>query len=334
MLDRVVKEKWLSARAVVGFWPANADGDDIVLLEGRGADRASRGAAYAAPADAAGATAAPTSRSPTSWRPRACPTTSAASPSRPASARTNGRMPSRTPTTTTRRSCSRRSPTGSPRRFAEHMHERVRREFWAYAPDERLTKAELIAEKYRGIRPAPGYPAQPDHTEKGTLFELLEVEAAIGVKLTESYAMWPGAAVSRSLLLPSRERLLRRRPHRPRPGRRITRRARAGRWPKPNAGCRRSSPTIRRGPGGKPRPEKRNAGRVPSGASKLLFCLQNRPRSTAPKNANAEKAARTLNPRVIAKVASRLCRIEAIDPSRSDKPTLLQCNRDWRVSSG
>jgi 5-methyltetrahydrofolate--homocysteine methyltransferase len=80
--------------------------------------------------------------------------------------------------------------------FAEHMHERVRREFWAYAADEKLTNAELIEEKYQGIRPAPGYPAQPDHTEKATLFRLLEAEEKIGVKLTESYAMWPGASVS------------------------------------------------------------------------------------------------------------------------------------------
>jgi 5-methyltetrahydrofolate--homocysteine methyltransferase len=78
--------------------------------------------------------------------------------------------------------------------FAERLHERVRKEFWAYAPDETLSNAELIAEKYRGIRPAPGYPAQPDHTEKGTLFRLLEGDR-IGVRLTESFAMWPGASV-------------------------------------------------------------------------------------------------------------------------------------------
>src|SRR6202000_614591 len=72
---------------------------------------------------------------------------------------------------------------------------RVRREFWGYAPDENLANDALIAETYRGIRPAPGYPAQPDHTEKGTLFSLLDGEPAIGVKLTESFAMWPGASV-------------------------------------------------------------------------------------------------------------------------------------------
>ncbi len=80
--------------------------------------------------------------------------------------------------------------------FAERMHERVRREFWGYAPDETFTPADLTGEPYAGIRPAPGYPAQPDHTEKVTLFDLLKAERRIGVKLTESYAMWPGSSVS------------------------------------------------------------------------------------------------------------------------------------------
>ncbi|MHC4840959.1 MAG: methionine synthase [Planctomycetota bacterium] len=80
--------------------------------------------------------------------------------------------------------------------FAERMHERVRREFWAYAPDEDLSNDELIRERYRGIRPAPGYPACPDHTEKATLFELLDATNTIDVKLTESFAMYPTAAVS------------------------------------------------------------------------------------------------------------------------------------------
>jgi len=80
--------------------------------------------------------------------------------------------------------------------FAERLHERVRRELWGYAPDESLDNAALIAEKYQGIRPAPGYPACPDHTEKGTLFGLLDAESRAGITLTESYAMYPGAAVS------------------------------------------------------------------------------------------------------------------------------------------
>ena len=80
--------------------------------------------------------------------------------------------------------------------FAERMHERVRNEFWGYAAGEALSNDQLIAEQYRGIRPAPGYPASPDHTEKVTLWTLLNAEKNAGITLTDSFAMWPGAAVS------------------------------------------------------------------------------------------------------------------------------------------
>ena len=80
--------------------------------------------------------------------------------------------------------------------FAEHLHARVRREFWGYVPDERLGNDALIREEYAGIRPAPGYPACPEHTEKGAIWELLDAEQKAGIRLTESYAMWPAAAVS------------------------------------------------------------------------------------------------------------------------------------------
>ena len=80
--------------------------------------------------------------------------------------------------------------------FAEHLHGRVRREFWGYAPGENFSNEELIKEAYDGIRPAPGYPAQPDHTEKGTLFKVLDAEKQAGIQLTESFAMWPGSSVS------------------------------------------------------------------------------------------------------------------------------------------
>ncbi|HRE02955.1 MAG TPA: vitamin B12 dependent-methionine synthase activation domain-containing protein, partial [Ilumatobacteraceae bacterium] len=80
--------------------------------------------------------------------------------------------------------------------LAEWTHERVRTSLWGYAPDEHLTCDLLVAEAYRGIRPAPGYPAQPDHSEKATIFELLDAERLAGVRLTESYAMWPSAAVA------------------------------------------------------------------------------------------------------------------------------------------
>ncbi|HEX4027111.1 MAG TPA: methionine synthase [Rhizomicrobium sp.] len=80
--------------------------------------------------------------------------------------------------------------------FAERMHEMVRHNYWGYAADERLSNEALIKEEYRGIRPAPGYPAQPEHSEKATLFKLLDATDKIGVQLTESYAMWPGSSVS------------------------------------------------------------------------------------------------------------------------------------------
>jgi len=80
--------------------------------------------------------------------------------------------------------------------FAERMHERVRKEFWGYAAGEKLNNGDLISEKYQGIRPAPGYPACPDHTEKNALFGLLDAEKNTGIKLTESLAMFPAASVS------------------------------------------------------------------------------------------------------------------------------------------
>ncbi len=79
---------------------------------------------------------------------------------------------------------------------AEYLHEQIRKEYWGYAPDEQLDNDGLIREQYQGIRPAPGYPACPEHTEKGLLWKLLNVEENIGMELTSSYAMWPGAAVS------------------------------------------------------------------------------------------------------------------------------------------
>jgi 5-methyltetrahydrofolate--homocysteine methyltransferase len=80
--------------------------------------------------------------------------------------------------------------------FAERLHQRVRTEFWGYAPDEELDNDALIKEQYAGIRPAPGYPACPEHTEKRTIWQLLDVHAHTGIELTDSMAMWPGASVS------------------------------------------------------------------------------------------------------------------------------------------
>jgi 5-methyltetrahydrofolate--homocysteine methyltransferase len=80
--------------------------------------------------------------------------------------------------------------------LAEYMHRKVRREYWGYAPDESLDNEALIAEKYRGVRPAPGYPACPDHTEKATLFKLLDATNNADIELTEGFSMYPAAAVS------------------------------------------------------------------------------------------------------------------------------------------
>jgi 5-methyltetrahydrofolate--homocysteine methyltransferase len=80
--------------------------------------------------------------------------------------------------------------------FAERLHELVRKDYWGYAQDEQLSNEELIKEKYHGIRPAPGYPACPDHTEKRTLFDILDAEKSTGIQLTENFAMFPTAAVS------------------------------------------------------------------------------------------------------------------------------------------
>ena len=80
--------------------------------------------------------------------------------------------------------------------FAEVMHKKVRKQFWGYCSNETLSKDDLIEEKYAGIRPAPGYPACPDHTEKAKLWQLLDADKNVGMTLTESFAMWPASSVS------------------------------------------------------------------------------------------------------------------------------------------
>jgi 5-methyltetrahydrofolate--homocysteine methyltransferase len=197
MLTKIVDEKWLTAKAVVGFWPAGADGDDIVLFEDdartkpiatlhtlrqqmmREQGRANMALAdFVAPRDSGRldylggfAVTAGHGEEPHIQRFEADKDDYSAILLRALADR-------------------------FAEAFAEHLHARVRREFWGYAPDESLSNEQLIGETYRGIRPAPGYPAQPDHTEKGTLFSLLEAEARAGIQLTESYAMWPGSSVS------------------------------------------------------------------------------------------------------------------------------------------
>jgi 5-methyltetrahydrofolate--homocysteine methyltransferase len=197
MLKKIIDEQWLTARAVIGFFPANSLSDDIVLYrDDRRREELSRLHTLRQQM--------PKSNG------RACLAMSDFVA--PAESEVADYIGAFVVTTGIGEEAQSEALKGANNDYdaillkaladrlaeslAERMHERVRKEFWAYAPDENLTNEELIGEKYRGIRPAPGYPAQPDHTEKATLFRLLDVEAAIGVKLTESFAMWPGASVS------------------------------------------------------------------------------------------------------------------------------------------
>jgi 5-methyltetrahydrofolate--homocysteine methyltransferase len=196
MLRRIVEERWFRASAVFGFWPANTEGDDILLFadEPRGQPMAilhtlrqqltrREGRANLALADFV------------------APRTSGIADYVGTFTVTAGLGEDDVADRFKRANDDYSSilvkalADRLAEAFAERLHQRVRQEFWGYAVDETLTTPDLIAEKYRGIRPAPGYPAQPDHTEKGTLFDLLEGERQIGVKLTESFAMWPGASV-------------------------------------------------------------------------------------------------------------------------------------------
>ena len=197
MLDRIIEEKWLTANAVFGFFPAAAVGDDVVLYTDEertevlttlhnlrqqgehrdGVPNRSLGD-FIAPADTGlpdhiGAFAV------TAGLGAVDRIMAMKAESDDYSAILLESLADRLAEA-----------------FAERLHERVRKEFWGHATDEQLDNASLIAEKYSGIRPAPGYPACPDHTEKQTLWELLDVKASTGIELTESMAMWPGAAVS------------------------------------------------------------------------------------------------------------------------------------------
>ncbi|MAC78357.1 MAG: methionine synthase [Rhodobacteraceae bacterium] len=196
MLQRIIGEAWFGPRAVLGFWPANTVGDDIRLY---GDD--SRGETLAS---------LHTLRQQTRKR-NGRPNVALAdfvAPEGVAADYVGGFVVTAGPEEAT--IAKRFEDAGDDYsailvkaladRFAEAMaemlHQRVRREFWGYDADESFAPDELIGEPYRGIRPAPGYPAQPDHTEKLTLFRLLDGENATGVTLTDSMAMWPGSSVS------------------------------------------------------------------------------------------------------------------------------------------
>ena len=197
MLATIIEEKWFAPRAVIGFWPANAVGDDIRLftdetrrdelatfftlrqqLTKRDGQANMALADFVAPADSGRAD-------------YVGGFVVTAGIEEVAIAERFERANDDYSSILVKALADRFAEA-----FAERMHEKVRKEFWGYAPDEAFTPEELIAEPYRGIRPAPGYPAQPDHTEKVTLFRLLDAEKNAGVELTESMAMWPGSSVS------------------------------------------------------------------------------------------------------------------------------------------
>ncbi|MYM54240.1 methionine synthase [Thalassovita mangrovi] len=195
MLQRIIEENWFHPRAVVGFWPANAVGDDIRLFtdEGRGAELATLHTLRQQSAKRAG-------------RPNVA-LSDFVGPEGVADHVGGFVVTTGAEEDKIAKAFEDKNDDYSAimvkaladrfaEAFAERLHEYVRKELWAYAPDEALSNAELIREGYDGIRPAPGYPAQPDHTEKSTLFNLLDAEAATGVELTGSFAMWPGASVS------------------------------------------------------------------------------------------------------------------------------------------
>ena len=197
MLKRIVDERWFTPKAVIGFWPASAKGDDIELYSG--VARTEKIATFftlrqqLARRDGKSNTAladfvAPVDQGLDDYLGAFVVTAGAEEEKISARyARANDDYGSIMVKALADRIAE---------AFAERMHERVRKEFWGYASNENILPQELLAENYAGIRPAPGYPAQPDHTEKATLFELLDVTKRTGVALTDSFAMTPAATVS------------------------------------------------------------------------------------------------------------------------------------------
>jgi 5-methyltetrahydrofolate--homocysteine methyltransferase len=199
LLKRLIAEKWVTASAVVGFWPANSIGDDIEVytddtrtsqrtvlhtLRQQIARDPSRNRAHMALADFI----APKETGLADYVGGFAVTAGIGEDEAIAKHIKKTDDYSRI---IAKALCDRLAEA-----FAEAMHEKVRKELWGYAKGEKLTNEDLIHEKYQGIRPAPGYPAQPDHTEKATLWKLMDVRKSAGIELTESFAMWPGAAVS------------------------------------------------------------------------------------------------------------------------------------------
>ena len=198
MLDRIIAEKWLTARAVIGFYPANSDDHDDILLYTDATRktvahrlcnlRQQRAKAEGHAQGCLGDFVAPAETGVADYLGGFAVTAGIGIDEHVARFEKDHDDYS----AIILKALADRLAEAS----AEYMHARVRKEFWGYQPSEDLSNNELIAEKYRGIRPAPGYPACPDHTEKATLWKLLDVEDSIGLKLTESFAMYPTAAVS------------------------------------------------------------------------------------------------------------------------------------------
>jgi len=197
MLDTLVRERWLVARAVLGFYPAASTGDDIEIYAGAG-----RAQAHAMLHHLRQQKVKPAGQPQLCLSDFVAPRESGVADYVGGFAVTAGiGIEERVArfeaahddySAILLKSLADRLAEA----MAEALHLRVRREFWGYAPEESLTNEQLVREEYRGIRPAPGYPACPDHTEKGTLWRLLDAEAATGIRLTESYAMYPAASVS------------------------------------------------------------------------------------------------------------------------------------------
>lgn len=197
MLQKILDEKWFAPKAVIGFWPANAVGDDIRLFTDETREqelatfftlRQQLSKREGRPNVALSDFVAPLGSGKADYVGGFVVT---AGIEEVAIAERFERANDDYSSILVKALADRFAEA-----FAELMHQRVRKEFWGYAPDEDLTNDDLILEKYLGIRPAPGYPAQPDHTEKSTLFNLLDATAQVGVELTEGYSMWPGSSVS------------------------------------------------------------------------------------------------------------------------------------------
>jgi 5-methyltetrahydrofolate--homocysteine methyltransferase len=194
MLAKIIQEGLLEARGVVGFWPANADGDDVVLFtdESRQTELARlftlrQQMLKESPNAALSDFVAPLGTKP-DWVGGFAVTAGLGSAELVAEYKAKGDDYSAI--------LAQAIADRLAEAFAEALHRKVRTELWAYAPDEPFDIDMLIGEKYRGIRPAPGYPAQPDHTEKRTLFRLLDATAQTGIQLTDALAMTPPSSVS------------------------------------------------------------------------------------------------------------------------------------------